>query len=90
MDIVLKRDDPRLGSYEPSGAIEKWPEQDVFGAEYERQHATIQRVGTGFVVIPPDQGRNINSVTIENDTSFKSQQARTSTSKMTEDAEVKG
>jgi hypothetical protein len=90
MNIVLKHDDPRLGSYEPDGSVRVWPDVDVFEHPYERKHATMRRVAGGFVVIPPGADGDIESIHVEGGQA-KSQPVRSFGSKheMTEGAEVK-
>lgn len=44
--------DPRLGTLNPDGSVESWPETDVVGRPYDRP-ATTQGIDERFFIVLP-------------------------------------
>lgn len=50
--LILRPDDPRLGTVPTETTARVWPKIDIAGNEYQKQTVTLRRLGSRFVVIP--------------------------------------
>jgi hypothetical protein len=71
--LVFTADDKRLGTYNADGSMATWPTVDAFGKSYVRVNATVKRLNaTQFIVVGPDEEKNIEGFSFERQTAPKS------------------